>query len=138
MSEQTPSQAEGERDDVTGTSYDPPRTTPSQAEGEREDDVEDVTQAPPGEDTERQRGDQRTERQSEAAGSEAEGAEWQRGYARAGDEEEPGAHSGQESQARERVVPGTASAAEGYGPAGGTASGEPLTGVEQPADERER
>jgi hypothetical protein len=115
MSEQTPSQAEGERDDdVTGT-YDPPRTTPSQAEGERTDDVEDVTQAPPG-----------------------EGADRQAGYARARDDEEPGAHSGQESQARERVVPGTASAAEGYGASGGTASGEPLTGVEEPADERNR
>jgi hypothetical protein len=124
MSEQTPSQAEGERDDVTGTSYDPPRTTPSQAEGERTDDVEDVTPSPPGESTDRQPEGEDTDRQP--------------GYARARDEEEPGAHSGQESQARERVVPGTASAAEGYGPSGGTASGEPLTGVEEPADERDR
>lgn len=111
MSEQTPSQAEGERDDVTAA-YDPPRTTPSQAEGER-DDVEEVTQAPPGEGTHR--------RES---------------FARARDDEEPGAHSGFESQARERVVPGTASAAEGYGPSGGTASGDPLTGVEGLADEQ--
>ncbi|MFG3658730.1 hypothetical protein [Streptomyces sp. NPDC047706] len=49
MSEQTPSQAEGERDDemdAPGTrdpgrrATDPPRTTPSQAEGERDDDEE--------------------------------------------------------------------------------------------------
>lgn len=53
--EQTPSQAEGERDDDdavtdarasrTGparSAYDPPRTTPSQAEGERTDDTRDT------------------------------------------------------------------------------------------------
>ncbi|MFF9624334.1 hypothetical protein [Streptomyces griseosporeus] len=53
--EQTPSQAEGERDDAddavdarvsrTGparSAYDPPRTTPSQAEGERSDDTRDT------------------------------------------------------------------------------------------------
>ncbi|MFE9773307.1 hypothetical protein ACFYOV_16815 [Streptomyces sp. NPDC005931] len=51
-------------------------------------------------------------------------------YARARDEAEPGAHSGAESQARERTVPGTASAREGYGPPSGTAAGEPLEGVE--------
>ncbi|MFE2046964.1 hypothetical protein [Streptomyces sp. NPDC059459] len=36
MSEQTPSQAEGERDDERDAP-DPPHTTPSQAEGERDD-----------------------------------------------------------------------------------------------------
>ncbi|MGX1128859.1 hypothetical protein RKD49_001049 [Streptomyces glaucescens] len=88
MSEQTPSQAEGERDDATDT-YDPPRTTPSQAEGEREDDVEDVPETD---------------------------------YARALDEEEPGSHSGLESQPREPEPPGTA-------------TGDPLTGVEGTADD---
>jgi hypothetical protein len=89
MSERTPSQAEGERDDVTDA-YDPPRTTPSQAEGEREDDdVEDVPET---------------------------------NYARALDEDEPGAHSGLESRPREPVLPGTA-------------SGDPLTGVEGTADD---
>ncbi len=43
-------------------------------------------------------------------------------YERARSSEEPGAHSGSESQARERVVPGTASAREGYHQAG-TGSG---------------
>ncbi|GHF67961.1 hypothetical protein GCM10010218_56860 [Streptomyces mashuensis] len=43
----------------------------------------------------------------------------------------PGAHSGAEQQARERTVPGTASAREGYGPEGGTAGGEALEGVER-------
>lgn len=52
------------------------------------------------------------------------------GYRRAKDEQEPGAHSGAESQARDRVVPGTASAREGYQSQGGTAHGEPLSGVE--------
>ncbi|GAA3243520.1 hypothetical protein MTQ10_06760 [Streptomyces sp. XM83C] len=55
MYEQTPSQAEGERDDAeeaVGRSrsrggpvrepYDPPRTTPSQAEGERTDDLREM------------------------------------------------------------------------------------------------
>lgn len=42
MSEQTPSQAEGEREPDTGAPG-PPRTTPSQAEGEREEEAtEDV------------------------------------------------------------------------------------------------
>ncbi|MCH0562435.1 MULTISPECIES: hypothetical protein [unclassified Streptomyces] len=51
--EQTPSQAEGERDDLADeergprgrtarrSAYDPPRTTPSQAEGERGDETPD-------------------------------------------------------------------------------------------------
>ncbi|MFL5998256.1 MAG: hypothetical protein ACJ736_28830 [Streptomyces sp.] len=51
-------------------------------------------------------------------------------YARARGEEEPGAHSGGESQADSRLVPGTASAVEGYGTRGGTADDEPLAGVE--------
>lgn len=50
-------------------------------------------------------------------------------YARARGDEEPGAHSGGESQARERVLPGTASAAEGYPSEGGTAQDDPLAGV---------
>ncbi|MGW0465753.1 hypothetical protein ACWDX6_10830 [Streptomyces sp. NPDC003027] len=50
-------------------------------------------------------------------------------FARARDEEQPGATSGSERQAQERVVPGTAGAREGYQRAG-TGSGEPLTGVE--------
>src|SRR3954468_17860626 len=56
-------------------------------------------------------------------------------YARARSDEEPGAHSGGEGQARERVLPGTASAAEGYpSQAGtGTAQGGPLAGVEKSA-----
>ncbi|MGW0931064.1 hypothetical protein [Streptomyces sp. NPDC002644] len=41
----------------------------------------------------------------------------------------PGAHSGLEQEAQERVVPGTASATEGYS-GGGTGAGEPLKGVE--------
>ncbi|MFB7085639.1 hypothetical protein [Streptomyces sp. NPDC056296] len=41
MSDQTPSQAEGERDDERNDAPDPPHTTPSQAEGERDD--EDAT-----------------------------------------------------------------------------------------------
>ena len=52
-------------------------------------------------------------------------------YARARSDEEPGAHSGGESQARERVLPGTASAAEGYPSQGGTAQDDPLAGVEK-------
>ncbi|GAA3925506.1 hypothetical protein GCM10022244_38700 [Streptomyces gulbargensis] len=55
-------------------------------------------------------------------------------YERARSGEEPGAHSGSESQARERVVPGTASAREGYHRAG-TGSGEPLDGVEAVSEE---
>ncbi|CAL9610866.1 hypothetical protein [Streptomyces griseomycini] len=48
MSEQTPSQAEGEREEddaaagaARGPGRDAPRTTPSQAEGEREEDEEE-------------------------------------------------------------------------------------------------
>ncbi|MFC9926541.1 hypothetical protein [Streptomyces sp. NPDC127190] len=41
MSEDTPSQAEGEREPDTATAGQPPRTTPSQAEGE--DTEEDGT-----------------------------------------------------------------------------------------------
>ncbi|WP_199828849.1 hypothetical protein [Streptomyces sp. NRRL B-24085] len=110
MSEYTPSQAEGERDDdmpneSAGARSDqsPPRTTPSQAEGERDDEGAEGRALPDGPDR----------------------------YARARSEEEPGAHSGAESQAHSRVVPGTASAAEGYGPPGGTADDEPLAGVEK-------
>jgi hypothetical protein len=44
----------------------------------------------------------------------------------------PGAHSGREQEAQERVVPGTASAKEGYS-GGGTGAGEPLEGVEDDA-----
>ncbi|GAA2569647.1 MULTISPECIES: hypothetical protein [Streptomyces] len=43
MSEPTPSQAEGERDDEPDTP-DVPHTTPSQAEGERDDGTEDVVE----------------------------------------------------------------------------------------------
>jgi len=52
-------------------------------------------------------------------------------FSRARDEDEPGAHSGAESQARQRTVPGTASAKEGYQPDRGTTAGEPLEGVEK-------
>ncbi|NVK81806.1 hypothetical protein [Streptomyces morookaense] len=41
----------------------------------------------------------------------------------------PGARSGRESQARERSVPGTASAQEGYRTEGGTARDQALEGV---------
>ncbi|CAL9598059.1 hypothetical protein SUDANB58_05376 [Streptomyces sp. enrichment culture] len=51
-------------------------------------------------------------------------------YARARDSDEPGAHSGSESQARERTVPGTASAKEGYQTEHGTTAGNPLEGIE--------
>lgn len=50
-------------------------------------------------------------------------------YARARSDEGPGAHSGGEIQARERVLPGTASAAEGYPSQSGTARSDPLAGV---------
>ncbi|MEV6962585.1 hypothetical protein AB0M97_26060 [Streptomyces sp. NPDC051207] len=48
MTEHTPSQAEGERDDgpATERSYDPPWTTPSQAEGEREDETSTPEERP--------------------------------------------------------------------------------------------
>ncbi|MGW5661642.1 hypothetical protein ACWEWG_16300 [Streptomyces sp. NPDC003758] len=58
------------------------------------------------------------------------------GYARGRDPGEPGAHSGAESQARERTVPGTASAEEGYQTERGTTAGKPLEGVEK--EERAR
>ncbi|MER5786458.1 hypothetical protein ABT104_32805 [Streptomyces mobaraensis] len=41
MSDTTPSQAEGERDDEPPEHPDTPHTTPSQAEGERDDDDEE-------------------------------------------------------------------------------------------------
>ncbi|MFF8905453.1 hypothetical protein [Streptomyces olivaceoviridis] len=61
-------------------------------------------------------------------------------FGRARDEEEPGAHSGSESQARDRTVPGTAGTKEGYQPEEGTAAGEPLRGVraeERPKERRQ-
>ncbi|MEV4437152.1 hypothetical protein [Streptomyces sp. NPDC049585] len=60
-------------------------------------------------------------------------ARQKKGYERARDEQEPGAHSGKESRARERSVPGTASAREGYQTKGGTARGEALEGVQDTA-----
>jgi hypothetical protein len=51
-------------------------------------------------------------------------------YDRARSHDEPGAHSGAESQAQERSVPGTASAKEGYEREHGTTAGKPLEGVE--------
>ncbi|MFF9086082.1 hypothetical protein ACF1BE_06655 [Streptomyces sp. NPDC014991] len=51
-------------------------------------------------------------------------------FDRARSPEEPGAHSGSESQAQERVVPGTAGAKEGYRTEHGTTAGKPLEGVE--------
>jgi hypothetical protein len=108
MSEQTPSQAEGERTEEA-RSHDVPRTTPSQAEGERVDEPQEGESA-------------------ESAGEDPH-ADTPDRYARARGDEEPGAHSGGESEARERVVPGTASAAEGYRTQGGTLHGEPLAGV---------
>jgi hypothetical protein len=53
------------------------------------------------------------------------------GYARGRDAGEPGSHSGAESQAQERTVPGTASAKEGYQTERGTTAGKPLEGVEK-------
>lgn len=52
-------------------------------------------------------------------------------YDRARSQDEPGAHSGAESQAQERSVPGTAGAKEGYQPERGTTAGKPLEGVER-------
>ncbi|GAA2532646.1 MULTISPECIES: hypothetical protein [Streptomyces] len=57
-------------------------------------------------------------------------------YDRARSQDEPGAHSGAESQAQERSVPGTASAKEGYQTEKGTTAGKPLEGVE--AEEHDR
>ncbi|WP_274564663.1 hypothetical protein [Streptomyces spiramyceticus] len=51
-------------------------------------------------------------------------------------EKGPGAHSGAERQAQDRVVPGTASAREGYQTEGGTAGGESLAGVESHDEKR--
>jgi hypothetical protein len=49
----------------------------------------------------------------------------------------PGASSGLEEQAHERVVPGTESAEEGYesDAESGTREGDPIAGVERDADE---
>ncbi|NVI86649.1 hypothetical protein [Actinomadura sp. BRA 177] len=49
----------------------------------------------------------------------------------------PGASSGMEEQAHERVVPGTESADEGYesDAASGTRDGDPIAGVEKEPDE---
>ncbi|GAB2746357.1 hypothetical protein [Streptomyces bullii] len=63
----------------------------------------------------------------EMTGREADSADER---ARARSEQEPGAHSGAESQARERTIPGTASTKEGYQPTRGTVAGKPLEGVE--------
>ncbi|WP_044386693.1 hypothetical protein [Streptomyces cyaneogriseus] len=59
-------------------------------------------------------------------------------YSRARDQDEPGAHSGSESQARERTVPGTASAKEGYQTEHGTTAGKPLEGIESRESEAVR
>jgi hypothetical protein len=49
--------------------------------------------------------------------------------------DDPGAHSGAESEAQDRIVPGTASAAEGYAHTGeGTAAAAPLEGIEKAPD----
>ncbi|MDN0197646.1 hypothetical protein [Streptomyces sp. S.PNR 29] len=58
-------------------------------------------------------------------------------YTRARNDEEPGAHSGAESQAQERTIRGTASAKEGYQPERGTTAGKPLEGVEKKEARRE-
>jgi hypothetical protein len=58
-------------------------------------------------------------------------------YTRARNDEEPGAHSGAESQAQERTIRGTASAKEGYQPDRGTVAGKPLEGVEKKEARRE-
>ncbi|MFI5688021.1 hypothetical protein [Streptomyces sp. NPDC051636] len=58
-------------------------------------------------------------------------------YTRARDQDEPGAHSGAESQARERTIPGTASAKEGYQTERGTTAGKPLEGVETEVETEE-
>ncbi|CAM5266735.1 hypothetical protein [Streptomyces griseomycini] len=57
-------------------------------------------------------------------------------YDRARSHDEPGAHSGAESQAQERSVPGTASAEEGYRTQRGTTAGKPLEGVETEEHDR--
>lgn len=65
-------------------------------------------------------------------GTDMTGRHEQRGqrFDRARSQEEPGAHSGAESQAQQRSVPGTASAKEGYQPERGTTAGKPLEGLE--------
>ncbi|CAL9364821.1 hypothetical protein C1708_29145 [Streptomyces sp. DH-12] len=55
-------------------------------------------------------------------------------YGRARSGEEPGAHSGGEQQAQDRTIPGEGSAKEGYQTGRGTTAGNPLEGVEAPAD----
>ncbi|GAB3959222.1 hypothetical protein GCM10029978_005830 [Actinoallomurus acanthiterrae] len=51
----------------------------------------------------------------------------------------PGAHSGHESLPQQRVIPGMASASEGYAAdAKGTGQGDPLSGVELRPDEASR
>ncbi|MFF8670195.1 hypothetical protein [Streptomyces sp. NPDC015242] len=52
------------------------------------------------------------------------------GHDRARDPQEPGSHSGAESQAQDRSIPGTASSKEGYQPERGTTAGKPLEGIE--------
>ncbi|CAL9336825.1 hypothetical protein [Streptomyces sp. enrichment culture] len=52
------------------------------------------------------------------------------GNGRALDPDEPGSHSGAESQAQDRSIPGTASSKEGYQPERGTTAGKPLEGIE--------
>ncbi|MEU8546203.1 hypothetical protein AB0C81_04185 [Streptomyces roseoverticillatus] len=59
-------------------------------------------------------------------------------HERARDAGEPGAHSGRESRPRERSVPGTASAREGYQPQGGTAQDEALEGVRARGEQAEK
>ncbi|MFK4148402.1 hypothetical protein [Streptomyces sp. NPDC004065] len=61
-----------------------------------------------------------------------------KGCERARSEEEPGAHSGGESLPRDRTVPGTASAKEGYQPERGTSAGDPLEGLESEDATRSR
>ncbi|MFC9975574.1 hypothetical protein ACFVH6_32250 [Spirillospora sp. NPDC127200] len=46
------------------------------------------------------------------------------------DDPDPGSHAGPEETPRDRVVPGTGSATEGYETEGGTRHGDPLEGVE--------
>ncbi|MBA2947384.1 hypothetical protein [Streptomyces himalayensis] len=55
---------------------------------------------------------------------------------RARSQEEPGAHSGAESPAQDRAIPGTASSREGYQTEGGTAHDEALKGVEKQDEDR--
>ncbi|MFJ6386332.1 hypothetical protein ACIQJT_01845 [Streptomyces sp. NPDC091972] len=60
MSEQTPSQAEGERQEAApDEERDVPRTTPSQAEGENTEEAEDAEKAEDAEDENGERGEER-------------------------------------------------------------------------------